>query len=210
MTCQLTTSRDQLFEQYDCLFSPSRNRNSASHIWANHLLHHSQSMSSAQFVEQAQGFCAVSASPISSTNEFVQDIATTAGGTKTVSFNHCCWPCACDIKDASNQGKLHIHPAKVKVTDGSVDVNYVVIDDPCRTEAVIPKEAPAVSCRHGRLKKAMHIETEKGPKVVIGFAFEKKNGEKPSDELHKECEERARNGYQSGMGTIFRNMLSLT
>ena len=56
--CSLTTSRTELFDQYECLF-PMKNRNAASHVWADHLLRHAESMTSDEFVDQARGFCAV-------------------------------------------------------------------------------------------------------------------------------------------------------
>ncbi len=207
MSCPLTTSRDELFEQYNCLFSPSHNRNAASHVWVNHLLHHSQQMTSEQFVEQARAFCAVSGSTISSTNEFVQDIATIAGDTSRVSMNHCCWPCACDIKDASDQGRLHLMATSVSTADGMVDANYILIDDPCVNPSKIPTEAPAVTCLGDRLENATHIDTERGRKVVIGFAFD---SDRPSDDLYDPCASRASNGYKNGMGMIFRDVLDLS
>jgi hypothetical protein len=88
-----------------------------------------------------------------------------------------------------------------------VDLNYILIDDPCETRSNIPAEAPAVTCIGDRLENAKHVDTEKGRKVVIGFAFD---SDKPSDDLHERCATRASNEYKNGMGMIFRTILDLS
>lgn len=207
MSCALTRNRNDLFNQYSCLFHPSNNRNAASHVWVNHLVNHSSNLSVDEFREQAKGFCPVSGSPISGSNEFVQDLSTTLGTQSRVAINYCCWPCTCDISDANAQNKLHIHPSVVNTAGGSLNVNYIVIDDPCNSSANIPIEAPAIQCNGNSLQNAIHVQTPIGSKVAIGFAFD-------SQELPNypstQCENRANNNYRSGMGMIFRNLLSLT
>ena len=206
MTCSITKSRKELFDQYQCLFQPSNNRNAASHIWAKHILDHSSDMTVEEFTEQAASFCTVSGSPISRSNEFIQDLSTTTGSESRVVMNHCCWPCACDIKDANKQYKLHLHPTTIATQNGMVDTNYVVIDDPCKHSKDIPPEAPAIKCENDILVNAVHIETPIGEKVVVGFAFDTtKSINYPSEK----CEARALDGYHSGMGTIFRDVLGL-
>lgn len=207
MKCSLTKNRNELFDQYSCLFHPTNNRNTASHIWVNHLAHHSSMLSKDEFIEQARGFCAVSGSPISGSNEFVQDLTTTFGNTSRVSMNHCCWPCACDIKDANEQDKLHIHESTIPTAEGALDINFIVMDDPCKSSKTIPHEAPAVECSGDTLLNAVHLQTPLGSKVAIGFAFQ------TEDEVNypvEDCHTRANRGYQSGMGKIFRDLLSLS
>lgn len=207
MNCLITKNREELFDQYECLFKPSNNRNAASHIWTQHILNHSQNMSQSEFIEQAKGFCTASGSPISRSNEFVHELSTTHGSKSRVSINYCCWPCACDIQDANTLLKLHIHPTTVPIQNNKVvHTNYIVIDDPCKHPDDIPSEAPAIKCVNNTLQDAKHIETPIGPKVVIGFAFDTSETiNQPSEK----CEARKLDGYRSGMGTIFRNLLML-
>lgn len=206
MQCSITKSREELFSQYSCLFSPSHNRNSASHIWANHIIKNANHMTNSEFVDQANSFCSVSGSPIRGTHEFIQKLTTTTGEKSSFAINHCCWPCACDIQDANLENKLHIHRSQINTSQDTLNVNYIVIDDFCKNSEQIPHEAPAIMCNKNRLQNAFHINTDMGPKVVIGFASDtESNTNIPQDK----CRIRKDNNHSGGMGRIFRNLINL-
>ena len=207
MHCPITKSREELFSQYSCLFSPSNNRNSASHIWANHILKNANHMTNSEFIDQANSFCSVSGSSIRGAHEFIQELTTTTGEKSSFAINHCCWPCACDIQDANLEDKLHIHRSKINTSQDTLNVNYIVIDDPCKDPQRIPQEAPAIVCNENKLQNAFHIETNKGSKVVIGFASDTVSN---SSIPQERCRMRKNNNHSGGMGRIFRNLINIS
>ena len=100
-----------------------------------------------------------------------------------------------------------MHPTTIHTTEGSLSINYIVIDDPCsKTTAKIPSQAPAFECKDHKLQNAVHVNTPIGTKVAIGFAFDT---DAAPNYPSIECMKRSNNNYKSGMGMIFRDLLEL-
>lgn len=206
-----TKTQDELLAQYNNIF-PNRNRNAASHRWTHAIVKHSDKMTYKQFVTQFQAFCPVSGSPISGGSPtFEIELPTTTGESVTGIIKHCCWPCACDIKDAAQNSSLEIHIENIKFVDkdAEVPVHFIVMDDPClHTSITIPDGAPDVTCNSmGRLENSIKFNG----KVAIGLLHKREDLENDtvSDFPTENCTNRADNGYRSGMGTMFRIVAGL-
>ena len=163
--CTITKNPNELHNQYNCIF-PNRNRNAASHRWSQHILNHATKLTREEFTEQFQSFCPVSGSPINKGVVFKLSLPTTTGKNITGFVKHCCWPCACDIQDAANNGTLKIHTKEIKLKDGKFhSFDFIVINNPCNNDVKIPKEAPDLNCINKKLEKGYYIDN----KVVIGM-----------------------------------------
>ena len=201
--CSLTRSADELHAQYDCIFKS--NRNAASHLWASHLLQHRSALTAEEFESQFLSFCAVSGSPLRGGGAAYQNtLRDTAGETVTVQVPHCCWPCACDLHDASMRSSLAVHEQTLQLADGAYNAKLLVMDDPCSGGGSIPDAAPDVTCVDGALAGAYRVADGK---VVIGMALPVSEGALPFPE--RMCEEREERGFRGGMGTIFRDLMAL-
>lgn len=206
MVCDATHSADELHAQYACIF-PTGNRNAASHRWAAHLLAHAPNMNTEEFDAQARAFCATSGSIVRGDRGSVLDLATTRGDRTRVFVPHCCWPCACDVQDANDAGRLLVHTAPVTTDDGVQDVHHLVMADPCASDTFRPPaNAPELRCVDGAMEGAHSFSTSQGPMIVIGFAF---STPEPNSHPSDRCEQRAATGYQSGMGSMFREVVGL-
>ena len=148
-------------------------------------------------------FCPVSGSPIINGDKFLISLPSTNGTTNNGSIYHCCQPCICDIKDASDMLLLKTHEKQVELKDGLSTFNFLVINDPCSKKIRLTEETPDIVCKNGKLEGAQYI----GDKVIIGlFDSTTDNGTLfPTDF----CNDRKRNNYNSGMGNIFRNVVGL-
>lgn len=95
----LTTTKEELHKNCKCLYERG-NRNSASHVWVNHLLSHYKDMSNKALKEQAFSFCPVSGSPISGENSYLlRKIPLSEEETAEGAVFLCCWPCICDSQE---------------------------------------------------------------------------------------------------------------
>jgi hypothetical protein len=204
MSCDISYNREELHSSYGCLF-PNGNRNSASHRWSHHILHHAPYLTKAQIDEQFQAFCPVSGSPIPHPNLWNETLPTTKGGVVQGDVNYCCWPCSCDLRDASKTS-LRIHETSISTKEGPMETRFIVMDDPCKRPESIPKEAPDVTCVNGKLDFATHIDTPMGEKVIIGMLSNTSLGKVVEKER---CDLRKEDGFESGMGTIFRRLTGL-
>jgi hypothetical protein len=158
MICTITKNSNELHNKYNCIF-PNRNRNAASHRWARHIIDHASELTKKEFTEQFQSFCPVSGSPIHEGVAFELTLPRTSGGNIKGIVKHCCWPCACDIQDAANNGTLKIHTEKIQLKDGNCEFDFIVINNPCNNHIKIPNEAPDVKCMSNKkLEKAYYLE----------------------------------------------------
>lgn len=204
-----------LHTHYDTIFSSyGGNRNAAGHLWATHILERKALLTGQELRQLFSEYCPVSGSPVrygrkpyaysldhaSGKLGFPED----AGG-QNVAVHHCCNPCVCDLIDCAQ-----VETVQLPVRGGALEsFDMLVMDDPCKDQkdGILVKEAPAVICKNGGLRGA--TKTDSG-KVIIGMVH---RGENAREALHEpgkqQCEHRARNKYQNGMGTIFRKVCGL-
>lgn len=212
---------DQFINQFQNIF-PTGNRNAASHKWAGFLFNHSSSLPISSFDAIQHSYCAVSGSPVMPTdgedsteesNAYRVTLKTVDGARVTGLVRHCCWPCLCDLQDL-----VRVDTQDVVSADGTHSRRFLVINDPCvgqgsclttpvaesqgGQEMTLGDAAPELSCSGSTLNEAVR---SKSGKVIIG-AFIEDDGRaaNAAEEFDPHCAARAREGYQSGMGMIFR------
>ena len=210
MSCPLTLSKEDLFSQYGCIFE-GVNRNSSSHRWVNHILSHSESMTEEELREQAFSFCPVSGSPVSREDStFPLSVPTSSSEMVEGRVTHCCWPCSCDMQEAAEKGRLRAERVDVRTKEGSASLTLLLIPDPCSDpSSTIPLSAPGITCgEDGVIEGAFLLKGKEGRNEVgIGFLEE---GTLPhSDFPVYLCQKREEEGYRSGMGTIFRQVVGI-
>jgi len=215
---KLTVSR--LHGKYYDIFKPPRaNRNAASHLWARYVLERSKRLTKDELLHVFGGFCPVSGSPVNpSTSNLYTGLKVKRASSEEYDFVNvhvCCWPCTCDIQDFVRTDPLKV---KVKSDVGEKIVQHtfqaLVIGDPCSKPDKIPRSAPAVVCKDGKLQDAV---LSKNGHVVIGLTqpesrylkYSKASYMKASY-LSGRCESRKKAGYQSGMGKIFLEVASIS
>jgi len=220
-------SVDDLADKYGEVFGPhGGNRNAASHLWAKYIIDRADQLSHSQIDMLFSGFCAVSGSPLgppSPSSRYKTSLPLAGGGKKTGYSYHCCWPCVCDetalikvdtktIKDKTGKGKEYY---------------FEVIGDPCvhmppkctkeSQSGCIPFEAPAIECEGNKLQNAIRSD---GGHIIIGMYFTGSYGDdqyidyetmvdRNGNSLKGACENRAKQGYNSGMGAIFQQVARL-
>ncbi|MEM1031415.1 MAG: hypothetical protein AAF928_10325 [Myxococcota bacterium] len=217
---------EDLWDHFEQIF-PTGNRNAASHRWATFLLERADTMTAQQLEFFFQGFCPVSGSPVTAraANRFAVRLPRADGeGTMDGYIHFCCWPCICDTMDF-----IHADTRTVTTKDGDVKLPFVVIGDPCAKEGALDQTfiqpfgdrkttlretAPELSCKNGRLEGATRSDhghviigrlfTERTPTPYAGEA--KAVERLPSEQVDwtARCKKRADEGFESGMGVIFR------
>lgn len=200
------TKPEDLHNQYGAIFSTG-NRNAASHKWATFLFDNAGNMNIADFDAVSHGYCSISGSPVTpmggaQANLYKVALKKVGGGTETGYVRHCCWPCICDLQDL-----VRVDTKTVAAKDGSHSRKWLVINDPCGGSCTMPNEAPEVTCSGGSLAGATKSD---GGKVIIGPFFGSGSGahDATEPELVAHCKERAEDGWQGGMGEIFRDVAS--
>lgn len=214
--------RARLHERYDKIF-PNGNRNAASHRWAHAVLSEAGTHTWADVRAMMSGFCPVSGSPIDGGGRICSRGALSGGAVA-----HCCWPCACDLADAADRGTVRVNrgvPIRAKDRVGTLDL--IELYDPCAPDratgdapVAIPAEASDVTCAGERLENSYRVD-ERAPWAVIG-ALQPDAACTAEDTAEaavaaqsarafpsEQCAARAKSGYQSGMGTIFRKIARL-
>jgi len=200
-----TTVRD-LWGEYSNIFRYG-NRNAASHLWSAFLMERAPKMSRARFVELSGGYCAVSGSPVTPMDQtrYKMTLDNVRGGRETGFTYYCCWPCVCDTQDF-----IKVDTKTVRTVEGPKQYRFLVIGNPCLAPSQIPHEAPEVRCKGDRLLGA---EMSDNGHVIIAMFFDfEGNGKAFNNEVEfkPHCEDRARNGYNSGMGEIFRHVAGIS
>jgi len=197
-----------LIQQYSVIF-PNGNRNAASHRWATYILERSKSLDRATFEMMFSGFCPVSGSPISrpgAYNLWEMDLRM-AGRNTTITggIYFCCWPCVCDTSDF-----IQVDTKTVEVADGTFEFHFLVLGDPClmpNADSKIPAAAPDAICQGDTFVKATHSDNGY---VIIGLLQDLSQLQRNDENLvSQHCASRADQGYQSGMGTIFREVAEI-
>ena len=137
-------------------------------------------------------------------------------------MQYCCWPCVCDTQDF-----IRIDTKTIMTRDGPKAYHFAVLGNPCdhedrlhvpfvqpfdQRETTLAREAAEVRCdAEGKLIGA--TLSDNGFTIITMFFDEKTFGELPhQDETVFEgvCKNRADNGYNSGMGEIFRKVAEIS
>lgn len=187
---------------------PHRNRNAASHRWATFLIERSGNMDKATFEHMFTGFCPVSGSPIGAPGprtlyQMTVPLAKDVEQTITGGIHFCCWPCVCDTADF-----IRVDTKTVELRDGTYEFPFLVLGNPCAVDpSLIPMRAPDANCNGSELVKATMSDNGF---VIIGLLQNLPSSRYQSDIQYADhCEQRARTGFQSGMGTIFREVAAI-
>jgi hypothetical protein len=207
-----------LYNQYESVF-PTGNRNAASFKWFSYIVKCAKEVGPATFETLGKGFCAISGSPISGGNSAKVKLNRVDGGSTIGAFHYCCDPCICDMIDMVKVDKF-----VVQFGHGTRDYNVLVHGDPCKNkeklhdsfkdpfsgqEETLGKAAPEVACEGDELKGATF---SKNGHPIIGLFYDEPvttvDGTLPETEM--ECAERAKQGFASGMGLIFRKVAAIT
>jgi len=147
----------------------------------------------------------VSGSPVtpSDMTRYRLTLQNATGGWETGVVYYCCWPCVCDTQDF-----IKIDTKTIMTADGPKQYRFMVIGNPCDKASQIPYEAPEVRCQEGRLLGAPMSDNGY---VIIAMFFDDLGEPANKEEMFKEhCEDRAAQGYNSGMGEIFRQVAGIS
>lgn len=206
-----------LWNEYYNIF-PSRNRNAAAFRWSTFLLERSWQMTAERFEHLAGGYCAVAAAIVDpkERTRYRLKLPVIGGGEKEGLMYYCCWPCICDTLDF-----LKVDTKTVTLKDGVTRTyHFAVMGDPCDNPSAlseiyicpfsgqpttISQQAPEVVCdMDGNLKGA--TKSDHGH-IIMSMFFEDQY-QAASDQSYYTglCEQRAEDGYSSGMGLIFRKV----
>ena len=229
----------ELHQRYSEIFRYG-NRNAASHLWTSYILDRASVTPAAQLELLFSGFCAVSGSPVypSDYKRYRLRLKHAVTGVDEVGFMYyCCWPCVCDTWDFIKVDTLTVNTADGPkayrfavigdpcANEAQLDVPFIQPFDGRTT--TLRRDAPEVRCENGRLIGA--TRTDHGF-VAISMFFDAPSDEEEDRgvwqpgrvvqrgghvfqddvEYSDMCAERASNGYNSGMGEIFRRVAAIT
>ena len=229
----------ELHQRYSEIFRYG-NRNAASHLWTSYILDRASVTPAAQIELLFSGFCAVSGSPVypSDYKRYRLRLKHAVTGVDEVGFMYyCCWPCVCDTWDFIKVDTLTVNTAdgpKVYrfavigdpcLNEQQLDVPFIQPFDGRTT--TLRRDAPEVRCENGRLIGA--TRTDHGF-IAISMFFDAPSEEEEDRgvwqpgrvvqrgghvfqddvEYSDMCSQRAANGYNSGMGEIFRRVAAIT
>ena len=229
----------ELHQRYSEIFRYG-NRNAASHLWTSYILDRAAMTPAAQLELLFSGFCAVSGSPVypSDYKRYRLRLKHAVTGVDEVGFMYyCCWPCVCDTWDFIKVDTLTVKTADgPKVyrfavigdpcrNEEQLDVPFVQPFDGRTT--TLRRDAPEVRCADGRLIGATHTdhgfiaismffdapsEEEEDRGVWQPGRIQQSGGHVFQDDVEYSdmCSQRAANGYDSGMGEIFRRVAAIT
>jgi len=211
-----------LHREYGNIFKHG-NRNAASHLWSSFLLDRAPFMSTKRLERLAGGYCAVSGSPVTpmSQTRYKMSLDRVDGSGKQVGYMYyCCWPCVCDTEDF-----IRVDTKTIRTRDGSKQYFVAVIGNPCDRpreltrrfvqpfdgrRTTIAESAAEVRCGvGGRLEGATMSDNGY---VILSLFFDASSdhGVTANSEFASMCEDRKNNGYNSGMGEIFRRVAAIS
>lgn len=180
-------------------------------------------MTDKRFQKLSAGYCAVSGSPVTpmSQTRYKMRLEKVDGSGKQVGFMYyCCWPCVCDTEDF-----MRVDTKTIETGEGRKKYNVAVIGNPCEKpqeltrpfvqpfdgrSTTIAASAAEVRCsRDGRLQGATMSDNGY---VILSLFFDASadTGTLANDEYSSMCEDRKNQGYNSGMGEIFRRVAAIT
>ncbi len=218
-SCAAATASDQddglrpggLRERYAQIF-PSNNRNVGGHLWAKHILDRRKHLTNHEFRQLFNEYCPVSGSPVKVGRppfRYKDKMALAGREDQPQQVSHCCWPCVCDLRDCAE-----VAVKSYTTKDGTNDFNMLVMKkNPCDgrpngpLDGDLERQAPELHCDQGKLRGAETVsETDLRP--IIGMASDI-HGEHSPDVSPQRCNDRAKDGFRSGMGTLFRQACGL-
>jgi len=219
------TPRD-LHQEYNNIFKYG-NRNAASHLWSTFLMDRAVFLTERTFLDVASGYCAVSGSPVTphARTRYKMRLQKVDGsGSEEGFMYYCCWPCVCDTQDF-----IRADTKTIRTADrGDQVYSVAVIGNPCdhqekltepfiqpfdKRSTTIADSAREVRCSaDGTLEGA--TVSDHGY-VILSIFFNTTSapaGEGFQDEhtFADHCEDRKQNGYNSGMGEIFRRVAAIS
>ena len=171
-----------------------------------------------------QGYCAVSGSPVGARDgtRYKMRLDKVDGSGVVEGFMYyCCWPCVCDTQDF-----IKVDTRTVTTTDGPRKMFFAVLGNPCdhpdaldvpfvqpfgRGSTTIRDSAREVRCGpNGELIDA--TLSDHGYVIVSVFFNASGSTLRHQDErtFADMCEDRKNNGYNSGMGEIFRKVAAIS
>jgi hypothetical protein len=228
-----------LHREYNNIFRRG-NRNAASHLWSKFILDRADQISDATLQLMFSGFCAVSGSPVTphDYNRYRLNLPRVGGGNVTGYMHYCCWPCVCDTQDFIRVDTKTVQTAdgerqyNVAVIGNPCKhpeaLNRPFTDGIHRQGTTLASVAAEVHCKGGELVNAPLSDHGH---VIINLFFDavpetgvsspgpptpgrvrEAGGVKFQDESEYApmCEDRKRNGYNSGMGEIFRKVAEIS
>jgi len=200
-----------LHEEYYNVFK-SGNRNAASHLWSSFLLDRSVQMTHERFIYMFSGICAISGSPVQPQDRtrYRLNLELVGGGRRSGWMYYCCWPCVCDTQDF-----IKVDTKTIQTADGPRQYHFAVIGDACKEPeklrtSLVQQQAPEVRCSpEGQLMGA--YRSDHGH-IIISMFFEEDPSLTAMDEsvFQASCADRAANGFNSGMGDIFRKVAAMS
>lgn len=211
-----------LHQQYYNIFKHG-NRNAASHLWSKFLLDRSHEMTPDKLTYMFSGFCAVSGSPVQPQDRtrYRLNLDKVGGGKQRGYMYYCCWPCVCDTQDF-----IKVDTKNITTAGGEVrQYHFAVLGNPCdhpeelnrpfvqpfygRGETTLAREAAEVRCNNGKLEGAYLSD---GGYIIISMFFDEDESLQSMDEsmFEQHCTQRAQQGYNSGMGEIFRKVAAIS
>jgi len=210
-----------LHKEYYNIFKTG-NRNAASHLWSSFLLDQSKEMTHKKLTYMFSGFCAVSGSPVEpmERTRFRLTLDKVGGGKQTGYMYYCCWPCLCDTQDF-----IRVDTKTVTTSDGKArQYHFAVVGNPCHHpeklsqplkdgisgEATLKSQAPELQCDDNGKLKGAHVSDH--GHIIISMFFDEDESLKSMDEkvFKDKCSQRAKAGYDSGMGEIFRKVAAIS
>lgn len=210
-----TTPEDLWNEYYDIF--PTGNRNAAAFRWSTFILERSWQMSDYTFESLAGSYCAVAAAIVREQPQtrYHLTLPVIGGGQKSGLMHYCCWPCICDTLDF-----LKVDTKTVHLNGVSKQYHFAVMGNPCNNPqafetsyvdpfsgrtTTIPEQAPEVKCAaDGSLKGA--TLSDNGYIIMSVFFEDVGQAGNHQSKFTNACADRAANGYQSGMGLVFRKV----
>eukprot|EP00746_Dinoflagellata_sp_MGD_P018492 gnl/MRDRNA2_/MRDRNA2_142887_c0_seq1.p1 gnl/MRDRNA2_/MRDRNA2_142887_c0~~gnl/MRDRNA2_/MRDRNA2_142887_c0_seq1.p1 ORF type:complete len:308 (-),score=31.33 gnl/MRDRNA2_/MRDRNA2_142887_c0_seq1:226-1149(-) len=211
-----TTPQD-LWKEYYEIF-PTGNRNAAAFRWTTFILERSWQMSDYTFESLAGSYCAVAAAIVREqpSTRYRLQLPKIGGGMQNGLMHYCCWPCICDTLDF-----LKVDTKTVNLQGGLTrQYHFAVMGNPCNNpqafhtsyvdpfsgqRATIPQQAPEVKCAaDGSLEGA--TLSDNGYIIMSIFFEDVGQAGNPQSKFMSACQERAANGYRSGMGLVFRKV----
>merc|ERR1740133_794071 len=220
-----TTVQD-LHREYSNIFKFG-NRNAASHLWSTFLLERSEQLTAARLELMFSGFCAVSGLTVrpNDYNRYGLSLPNVGGGPPRQGYLHyCCWPCVCDTQDF-----IRVDTKTVQTRDGPRLFHFAVLGNPCDHEeklqepftqpfgqrrTTLSREAAEVRC--GPDGELLGATLSDHGFVIISMFFDLEQLAEGGVLLQDEseygpmCMDRAANGYNSGMGEIFRKVAAIS
>jgi len=213
-----------LHREYGNIFKHG-NRNAASHLWSSFLIDRAPFMSPARFEKLSTGFCAVSGSPVTpmSQTRYKMKLERVDGSGKQLGYMYyCCWPCVCDTEDF-----IRSDTKTILTRDGPKKYNVAVIGNPCDKpeklrepfkqpfdksgrSTTIAESAAEVRCGPGGKLQGATMSDRGFVILSLFFGASGDNGKLANEEFRSQCDSRKDQGYNSGMGEIFRRVAAIS